>query len=85
MVQANASYEERIEKIETLLAMIVSSNEDKALNDGFNLLYRMWSNILKNPMDPKFRKINSTKDVIKKTIFDLKGASVVELVQAAGF
>lgn len=57
--------------IASMFDIIVKSNQSKALNDGLGILYKLLSNIVTNPTEQKFRKINSTNAKISSTVFSL--------------
>ena len=73
-----------VEKIETQLSLILSSNEEKKILDGLEILLKLMHNVLKDPRAEKFRTIKKTIPKIANTVFSLKGG-IEELVLGIGY
>ena len=73
----------KAEEVEAQLKQIVQGHSSKQNLDGLDILFRLLSNILKNPNEDKFRQIKGSNAKIASTLFALKGAR--ELLLTMGY
>ena len=68
-----------------LISNIITENEDdKFVLDGLNLVVKLFTNIVQNPKEEKYRTIKSSNKTIETKILGLKGG-IDELIIATGF
>ena len=66
--------------------MIVASNQNDATVAGLDILFKLITNILKNPQEEKFRILKMTNKTIQAKLISLQpNEAVVELLAALGY
>ncbi|EAS03226.2 PUB domain protein (macronuclear) [Tetrahymena thermophila SB210] len=62
---------------------MLEENHPTQLLEAFNLLYKLFDNIAKNPTEQKFRSIKTTNAKLKQSLFSQQ--HIEEVLKAAGF
>ena len=83
-MESSLSKQEREAVIASIYDAAIAQNEDKAVLQGLEILYRLMTNILKNPNEDKYRAIKRSIAKIESTLFALKG-DIPKLLLAIGF
>lgn len=65
--------QQQLEGVSAQLHLITSTNDAKKTLDGLEILLKLLQNIVKNPLEDKFRQIKGTIPKIASTLFALSG------------
>ena len=70
-------------EVQSQLDAIVKSHDQKKALDGLDILFKLLSNIVKNPNEDKYRQIKGTNKTIAEKLMSLTG--VQQLLLTMGF